>query len=63
MLISNQAASHPFHLGLLYSGDLLGHHRQHLHVNTVKLIKASPGTGAETWKTDKKSHMNLTDYF
>lgn len=24
--------------------DLLGHHRQHLHIDAVKLIKAAPGT-------------------
>ena len=27
-------------------GDLLGHHRQHLNVNAVELIKAGPGPSA-----------------
>lgn len=44
--ISSVSASHPLHLGLLYGGDLLRHNRQHLHINTIKLIKACPGPGA-----------------
>lgn len=39
--------SYPLLLGLLNSGDLLCYYRQHLHINTIKLIKACPGPRAE----------------
>lgn len=35
--------AHPLLLCLLDGGDLLRHHRQHLDVNPIKLIKACPG--------------------
>lgn len=35
--------------------DLLGHHRQHLDINTVELIKASPCTGAGQGRKNKGS--------
>lgn len=53
VIISCILESHSFLLGLLYGGDLLCHHRQHFHINTVKLVKAGPGTRTTKWKTDK----------
>lgn len=38
--------SHPLLLRLLDGGDLLSHHGQHLHINPIKFVKASPGAGA-----------------
>lgn len=37
--------SYPFYLCFLDGHDLHGHHRQHLNVYTVELIKAGPCAG------------------
>jgi len=58
--ISSESTSHPLHLGLLYSGDLLRHNRQHLHINTIKLIKACPGPGAAE-KADRQEGIHECD--
>lgn len=46
--------AHPLLLGLLYGGDLLCNHREHFHIDTIKLIEASPGTGAANDKIRNK---------
>ena len=44
-------------LGLLYSGDLLSYHRQHLNVNTIELIKTCPSTSTKV--THINDHINI----
>lgn len=39
--------AHPLLLCLLDGGDLLCHHRQHLNIDAIKLIKAGPGPRAK----------------
>lgn len=39
--------AYPLLLCLLDGGDLLRHHRQHLDVNPIKLVKAGPGPGTK----------------
>lgn len=40
--------------------DLLGHHRQHLDINAVELIKASPRTRAERGEKQEGSKEHQT---
>lgn len=39
-------------LGFLDGGDLLGHHRQHFHVNAIELIETGPRSRAVAHHTE-----------
>lgn len=52
--------TYPLLLCLLNGCDLLGHHRQHLDINAVELIKASPCTRAGQGRKNEGSQEHHT---